>query len=101
MIHISLTILVQIHIKEVNDSEWFLWKQVSVQYLSPEPILEGSFLLGLSGSFSIRVFAVNLAGVGEYSETSVLLSGLILLFFNFCSHVSDFRQHQILSQGGN
>ena len=69
----------EVHLKEVGsggeEDAWFLFKNLSVKYLSPEPVLEDKLLHGLHGSFRIRVFAVNLAGVGEFAELSVSLTG--------------------------
>ena len=67
--------LIQIHICKEGCSDWFLWKKVPVKYLSPEPELEESLLGGLCGSFSVRVFGVNLAGLGEFCETFIQISG--------------------------
>ena len=75
----SLIILVwklQVHLKDEISGIWFLLETIQVKPLSAEPdILADNVLKNFRGSFSIRVAARNVAGLGATSELHVVLEG--------------------------
>ena len=73
---ILLVCNMQVHIKDEISGNWFLLETIQVKPLSAEPdILADNVLKNLSGSFSIRVAARNVAGLGAISELHVVLEG--------------------------
>ena len=58
----------QVHLKPIDNEDWFYFQEIPVQQLSWEPNIKPNFFTGLSGSFFLRVCAKNRAGRGTCSE---------------------------------
>ena len=67
----------KVHISEADSEVWYLRSQLEVQHLSCEPSIPHGLLEGLSGSFNVRVCAVNQAGCGESAQCFTVLTGML------------------------
>lgn len=81
-----MRICTQVHIRESSSDAWFLLGLVQVKLLSAEPdlnpVAQGLLNL-LRGTFSVRVAARNVSGLGECSEIVALLKGQNRYLFKY------------------
>ena len=65
--------LYEVHV--MHQGTWYLLVCIEVKYLSSVPVIPENIFGRLSGQYCLRVYSRNLAGVGDYSETLVNLTG--------------------------
>ena len=69
-------VLFKVHLRVEDSEDWYMLMTIPVKPLSAEPdIKAGNVLSELQGSFSIRVAARNVAGLGSTSELKLELQG--------------------------
>ena len=65
----------KIHLKAEHQDTWYEFKTLNMKHLSQDPEIPPNLFGRLAGVFQIRVFAINLVGLGEFAEIKVKLSG--------------------------
>jgi hypothetical protein len=73
--HANFSCFKQIDLREGDSDVWYLYCQVEVQKLSPEPDIPVQMFGSLCGSFQLRVCAINRSGRGACAEQLLILNG--------------------------